>query len=131
MGAIKKTKAAKYVLARVRVHFTTGQQVRNVRELQEMTQAELAESSGVSQPTISSIEADRVSIGVERAEKLDLETFFAEAPRMNPNARLVTGLVCGVRVEDVADPLMRKVRWLDKRVDELAKGKKMTSILRA
>jgi transcriptional regulator with XRE-family HTH domain len=70
MGAIKKTKAARYVPARVRVRLTVGQQVRNVRELQEMTQGELAKSSGVPQPTISSIEADRVSIGVERAEKL-------------------------------------------------------------
>ena len=70
MGAIKKTSAAKYVPARVRVRLTVGQQVRNVRELQEMTQAELAKSSGVPQPTISSIEADRVAIGIERAEKL-------------------------------------------------------------
>lgn len=62
--------------------------------------------------------------------KVDLETFFAEAPRMNPNARLITGVVCGVRVEDVADPLMRKIRYLDKLIDELAKGKKMASILR-
>ncbi|MFO0554015.1 MAG: DUF2200 domain-containing protein [Polyangiaceae bacterium] len=60
----------------------------------------------------------------------DFETFFARAPRMNPNAALITGLVCGVRVEDVADPLMQKVRYLDKLVDELAKGKKMASILR-
>jgi len=50
---------------------------------------------------------------------------------MNPNARLITGLVCGVRVEDVADPLMQKIRYLDKLIDELAKGKKMASILRA
>lgn len=63
--------------------------------------------------------------------KVDLETFFAEAPRLNPNAKLITGVVCGVRVEDVADPLMRKIRYLDKLVDELAKGKKMASILRA
>jgi len=62
--------------------------------------------------------------------KVDLETFFAEAPRMNPNARLITGVVCGVRVEDVADPLMRKIRCLDKLIDELARGKKMASILR-
>jgi hypothetical protein len=62
--------------------------------------------------------------------KVDLETFFAQAPRMNPNARLITGVVCGVRVEDVADPLMRKIRYLDKLIDELAKGKKMASILR-
>jgi hypothetical protein len=61
---------------------------------------------------------------------VDLETFFAEAPRMNPNARLITGVVCGVRVEDVADPLMQKIRYLDKLIDELARGKKMASILR-
>lgn len=59
-----------------------------------------------------------------------LEAFFATAPRMNPKAGLVTGVVCGVRVEEVADPLMRKVRQLDKLVDELAKGKKLESILR-
>jgi hypothetical protein len=62
--------------------------------------------------------------------KVDLETFFAEAPEMNPNVGLITGVVCGVRVEDVADPLMRKIRYLDKLIDELAKGKKMASILR-
>lgn len=62
--------------------------------------------------------------------KVDLETFFAQAPRMNPNATLITGVVCGVRVEDVADPLMQKVRYLDKLIDELAQGKKMASILR-
>ncbi len=61
---------------------------------------------------------------------LDLETFFARAPAMNPEARLVTGVVCGVRVEEITDPLLRKIRQLDKLVDELAKGKKMASILR-
>lgn len=64
------------------------------------------------------------------AAKVDLEAFFAEAPRMNPNAKLITGVVCGVRVEDLADPLMRKIRYMDKLVDELARGKNMTSILR-
>ena len=63
--------------------------------------------------------------------KVDLETFFAQAPRMNPNVSLITGVVCGVRVEDVADPLMQKIRYLDKLIDELAAGKKMASILRA
>lgn len=62
--------------------------------------------------------------------KVDFEAFFAEAPQMNPNAGLITGVVCGVRVEDVADPLMQKIRYLDKLIDELAKGKKMASILR-
>jgi hypothetical protein len=70
---------------------------------------------------------------LERAidSKVDLETFFAQAPRMNPNTALITGVVCGVRVEDVEDPLMQKIRYLDKLVDELAKGKKLASILRA
>ncbi len=62
--------------------------------------------------------------------KVDFEAFFGQAPRMNPNVGLITGVVCGVRVEDVADPLMRKIRYLDKLIDELAKGKKMASILR-
>lgn len=60
---------------------------------------------------------------------VDLETFFAEAPRMNPKARRITGVVCGVRVEEIADPLMRKIRYLDKLVDELARGKALESIL--
>ena len=64
------------------------------------------------------------------AAKVDFETFFARAPRMNPNARLIKGVVCGVRIEDIADPLMKKIRYLDKLIDELAKGKKMASILR-
>ena len=62
--------------------------------------------------------------------KVDLDMFFAQAPRLNPNAALITGVVCGVRVEDLADPLMQKIRYLDKLIDELAKGKKMASILR-
>ncbi|HYQ44988.1 MAG TPA: DUF2200 domain-containing protein [Polyangiaceae bacterium] len=63
--------------------------------------------------------------------KVDFETFFAQAPLMNPNAALITGVVCGVRVENVADPLMQKIRYLDKLIDELAKGKTMASILRS
>jgi hypothetical protein len=62
--------------------------------------------------------------------RVDFETFFREAPRLNPNVGLITGVVCGVRVEDVADPLMQKIRYLDKLIDELARGKKMSSILR-
>jgi len=61
----------------------------------------------------------------------DFENFFAQAPAMHPNASLIKGLVCGVRVEEVADPLMQKIRYLDKLVDELAKGKAMEKILRA
>ncbi len=60
----------------------------------------------------------------------DFETFFSEAPMFNPKASLIKGVVCGVRVEDVEDPLMRKVRYLDKLVDELAKGKSLDKILR-
>ncbi len=60
----------------------------------------------------------------------DFRTFFAEAPAMHPNTSLITGLVCGVRVEAVEDPLMQKIRWMDKLVDELAKGKKLEKILR-
>lgn len=64
-------------------------------------------------------------------EKTDFETFFARAPAFHPNAALVKGVVCGVRVEDVEDPLMRKIRYLDKLIDELAKGRAMEKILRS
>lgn len=60
----------------------------------------------------------------------DFETFFAQAPAMHPNSSLITGVVCGVRVETVEDPLMQKIRYLDKLVDELARGKAMDKILR-
>ena len=60
----------------------------------------------------------------------DFETFFARAPLMHPNTALIKGVVCGVRVEDVEDPLMQKIRYLDKLIDELAKGKAMEKILR-
>lgn len=63
-------------------------------------------------------------------DKIDFEAFFARAPRMNPNVGLITGVVCGIRVETIEDPLMQQIRYLDKLIDELAKGKKMTSILR-
>ena len=61
----------------------------------------------------------------------DLETFFAQAPAFHPNSALIKGVVCGVRVEDIEDPLMRKIRYLDKLIDELAQGKAMEKILRA
>ena len=64
------------------------------------------------------------------ADKTDFETFFAKAPRMNANAGLITGVICGYRVEEIEDPIMQKVRYLDKLVDELAKGKAMEKILR-
>ena len=62
--------------------------------------------------------------------KTDFETFFARAPQMNPNAAKITGVICGYRVEEIEDGLMQKVRYLDKLVDELAKGKSMEKILR-
>jgi len=60
----------------------------------------------------------------------DLRTFFAEAPAIHPNVSLIKGVVCGIRVEDIEDPLMQKIRYLDKLIDELAKGKSMEKILR-
>ncbi len=63
-------------------------------------------------------------------QRRDFETFFSQAPAINPNASLIKGLVCGVRVEEVPDPLMQKIRYLDKLIDELAKGKAMEKILR-
>ncbi|USX11805.1 DUF2200 domain-containing protein [Oxalobacteraceae bacterium OTU3CAMAD1] len=63
-------------------------------------------------------------------QESDFQTFFANAPALHPNVSLIKGVVCGVRVEDVEDPLMQKIRYLDKLVDELAKGKPMTKILR-
>ena len=65
------------------------------------------------------------------ALKVNFETFFAEAPQLNPNVDKITGLICGYRVEEIEDPLMQKIRYLDKLIDELARGKKMQSILRA
>lgn len=62
--------------------------------------------------------------------KTDFETFFADAPRLNPARTLVKGVICGVRIEEIEDPLMREVRYLDKMIDELAKGKTMDKILR-
>lgn len=63
-------------------------------------------------------------------KKNDFETFFAQAPHMNPNASKITGVICGYRVEEIEDVLMQKVRYLDKLVDELAKGRAMEKILR-
>ncbi|UQA56978.1 DUF2200 domain-containing protein [Polyangium aurulentum] len=65
------------------------------------------------------------------AEKSDFETFFARAPQPNPARANITGVVCGVRVEEVPEPLMREIRYLDKLIDELAKGKPMAKILRS
>jgi len=63
-------------------------------------------------------------------KKVDFETFFAEAPTINPNASKITGVICGYRVEEIEDPVIQKMRYLDKLIDEIAKGKKMEKILR-
>jgi hypothetical protein len=72
--------------------------------------------------------AEALAGQIER--KTDLETFFADAPALNPNAGKITGVICGVRIEEIEDPLMRKVRYMDKLIDELAKGRAMEKILR-
>jgi hypothetical protein len=73
---------------------------------------------------------DQAGLLHQLAQQTDFENFFAQAPAMHPNSSLIKGVVCGVRVEEVADPLMRRIRQLDKLVDELAKGKAMEKILR-
>jgi hypothetical protein len=73
---------------------------------------------------------DEAALGRHLAEGTTVEDLFAAA-RLNPDAALITGVVCGVRVEDIEDPLMQKIRYLDKLVDELAKGKSMDKVLRA
>lgn len=70
----------------------------------------------------------RLEAQLER--QTDLETFIAEAPRPNPSRTMIKGVICGVRVEDVEEPMMREIRYLDKLIDELAKGKPMEKILR-
>jgi hypothetical protein len=61
----------------------------------------------------------------------NFEAFFADAPQLNPSRRLITGVICGIRVEDIAEPTMQEIRYLDKLIDELARGKAMEKILRA
>ncbi len=68
---------------------------------------------------------------VEPGNPTNLEEFFGEAPKLNESRALITGVICGVRLEEIEDPLMREIRYLDKLVDELAKGRKMEKILRA
>ncbi len=73
---------------------------------------------------------DAAGLKQQIEQENDFETFFAQAPAMHPNCSLIKGVVCGVRVEEVEDPLMQKIRWMDKLIDELAKGKAMEKILR-
>lgn len=74
---------------------------------------------------------DEESLQAQIDRGASFETFFAEAPQINSNAHKITGVVCGVRVEEITEPLMQKIRWLDKLVDELAKGKPMEKVLRS
>ena len=73
---------------------------------------------------------DQAGLQRQLACAADFETFFAQAPAMNPHTDLIKGVVCGIRVEDIEDPLMQKLRYLDKLIDELAKGKALEKILR-
>jgi len=74
---------------------------------------------------------DQAGLQRQIDQRTDFTDFFAQAPAMHPNRSLVTGVVCGIRVEDVEDPLMQQIRQLDKLVDELAKGRPMAKVLRA
>ena len=74
---------------------------------------------------------DADGLATQLASDNDYTTFFAQAPQMNPNAHLIKGVICGYRVEDIEDPLEQKARWLDKLVDELAKGRPMEKIKRS
>lgn len=73
---------------------------------------------------------DAAGLARQLARQVDFETFFAEAPQLHPNRGLIRGVVCGIRVEEITDPLMQQIRWLDKLVDELAKGKPLEKVLR-
>jgi len=69
-------------------------------------------------------------LGAQLKKQTDFETFFAKAPHLNPSRSLITGLICGVRIEDITEPTMREIRYLDKLIDELARGRAMEKILR-
>lgn len=69
-------------------------------------------------------------IDVELEKQTDLETFYAQAPQMNPSRKQITGVICGIRVEEISDPTVQEIRYLDKLIDELARGKAMEKILR-
>lgn len=73
---------------------------------------------------------DKKTLQQQVDKRVDFETFFAQAPQLNPNVSKITGVICGYRVEEIEDKLMQKVRYLDKLIDELAKGKTMEKILR-
>ena len=74
---------------------------------------------------------DQAELNVVIVKQTDFETFFAEAPKLNPSRKLITGVICGMRVEEITEPLMQEIRYLDKLIDELARGKAMEKILRS
>jgi hypothetical protein len=95
-----------------------------------------AEKKGRTKSDVDSVLCWLTGYSLKELEKqlkkqVDIKTFFQDAPALNPSRRLIKGVVCGVRVEDIEDPTMRDIRYLDKLVDELAKGKAMDKILRA
>lgn len=73
---------------------------------------------------------DQAGLQQQIDEEVNFEIFFQEAPQLNPNVSLITGMICGYRVEEIEEPLMKKIRYMDKLIDELAKGKAMEKILR-
>ena len=94
-----------------------------------------AERKGRTKPEVDEIIRwltgyDQGGLEAQLKKQTDLETFFAEAPGPNPSRALIKGMICGVRVEDIKEPVMREIRYLDKLIDELAKGKAMEKILR-
>lgn len=78
---------------------------------------------------LTSYSEEELNMQIEN--KIDFETFFAEAPKLNPLRASIKGVICGIRVEEIEEPLMQEIRYLDKLIDELAKGKKMEKILRS
>jgi hypothetical protein len=94
-----------------------------------------AEKKGRTQSEVDSIICwltgySQTQLETQLERQVDFQTFFAEAPHMNPSRAMIKGVVCGIRVEEIEDPLMREIRYLDKLVDELAKGKTLEKILR-
>lgn len=77
---------------------------------------------------LTGYDAKKLAKQIER--EVDLRTFFKEAPKVHPKAKLITGTICGVKIAEIEDPLMKKIRWMDKLVDELAKGRPIEKILR-
>ncbi|TKC06919.1 DUF2200 domain-containing protein [Pedobacter frigoris] len=115
---MKNTKVFKMSFASVYPHYVVKveKKGRTIAELHEV----IFWLTGYNEPSLQQLIENRT----------DFETFFAGAPQINPNVSKITGLICGYRVEEIEDPLMQQIRYLDKLIDELAKGKAMEKILR-